>query len=144
MPVNYLLPCTVSPSVPEGPTCAISPSSGSNVTVINPTVAILTTAPTAKLLPPFQPRGRIFYAMLLPGFLGIVLAAGSRPRALRLLGLMVVLGSSTLWIGACGGSNSSSQKNPGTPPGSYKVTVNATTNSTPQVTSSATFNVTVQ
>ena len=144
MPVNYLLPCTVSPVVSEGPTCAYSPSSGSGVTVINPTVAIVTIAPTAKLLPPFQPHGRVFYAMLLPGFLGIVLAAKSRPRALSLLGLIVVLGSSTLWLGACGGSNSSSQKNPGTPAGSYKVTVNATTTSTPPVTSSATFTVTVQ
>jgi hypothetical protein len=46
---------------------------------------------------------------------------------MRLLSLIMVLGVSTLWLGACGGGSNSSQKNPGTPAGSYQVTVNATT-----------------
>jgi subtilase family serine protease len=136
--------CTASPAVSEGPTCAFSPSGGQAVSVTNPTVAIVTVAPTAKLLPPFERHSTIFYAVLLPGVVGIVALAGSRPRALRLLALIVVLAFSTLWLGACGGSNNSSQKNPGTPAGSYKVTVNAATTSTPPITSSATFTVAVQ
>jgi hypothetical protein len=47
----------------------------------------------------------------------------------RLLGLIVVLGVSTLGLGACGGGGSSthSQGNPGTPAGNYQVTISATT-----------------
>jgi hypothetical protein len=39
---------------------------------------------------------------------------------------MLVLGFSTLWLGSCGGSSSSSTKDPGTPPGSYTITVQGT------------------
>jgi subtilase family serine protease len=142
LPLTYT--CTVSPSASEGPTCTFSPSSGQNVSVTNPTVAIVTIAPTANLSPPLGRRRGIFYAMLLPGLLGIALAAGSRTRALRLLGLIVVLGFSTLWLGACGGSSNNSQKNPGTPAGNYTVTVNATTGGASPLTAQAKFTVTVQ
>jgi len=77
--------------------------------------------------PPLGRGSDIFYALLLPGLFGIVFAAGSRTRIARLLSLIVVLGFSTLWLGACGGSSNSSQKNPGTPAGTYSVIVNATT-----------------
>jgi subtilase family serine protease len=141
IPLSYT--CSVTPAASEGPTCTFSPSAGQNVSILNPTVAIVTIAPTTKLYPPFKRRGPIFYAMLLPGVLGIALAAGSRPRGLRLLTLITVLGFSTLWLSSCGGS-SNTQKNPGTPPGSYKMTVNATTGGASPLTSSASFTVTVQ
>lgn len=144
LPLNYQTPCTVTPSLPEGPVCVFSPSGGQGVTVTNPTVAIVTVAPTAKLFPPLERRSRIFYAMLLPSLVGIVLATGSRPRAIRLLSLIVVLGCSTLWLGSCGGSNNSSQKNPGTPPNSYKVTINATTGGAAPLTAQTQFTVNVQ
>jgi subtilase family serine protease len=143
LPVTYT--CTVSPAASEGPTCVFSPSSGQAISVINPTVAIVTIAPTAKLHLPLLRGSRIFYAVLFPGVIGIALAAGSRTRSLRLLALIAVLSLSTLGLSACGGSSNNTQKNPGTPPGSYKVTVNATTTtSTPAVTSSTSFTVTVQ
>jgi hypothetical protein len=104
------------------------------------TMSIATTPPTGELRPIMGRGSRIFYALLLPGMFGIVFAGGSRTRAARLLGLIVVLSFSTLWMGACGGG-SSSQKNPGTPAGSYTVTVNATTGGTNPLTS--TFNVTL-
>jgi hypothetical protein len=65
----------------------------------------------------------------LPGLFGIAFGARARNRGARLLGLIVVLGFSTLGLGSCGSSNSSSggQSNPGTPAGSYTVIVNATT-----------------
>jgi hypothetical protein len=47
---------------------------------------------------------------------------------MRMLGLILVLGFSTLWLGSCGGTNSS-QKNPGTTPGSYTITINANSGS---------------
>ena len=49
---------------------------------------------------------------------------------MRLLGLIVVLGFSTLWLGSCGGSGGGGNTvppNPGTPAGTYTVTINATT-----------------
>jgi len=73
--------------------------------------------------------------------------AGSRTRGVRLLSLIVVLAFSTLWLGACGGGGSNTQKNPGTPPGDYVVTITATTGgSVPLTNASAplTFTLHVQ
>jgi hypothetical protein len=102
-----------------------------------------TTAPTAALQPS-DPGTRIFYAALLPGLLGIVVMAGSRParRGMRLLGFIIVLGFSTLWLGSCGGTASkSNSSNTGTPVGTYTVTVTGTSGAT---SSSATFQLVVQ
>jgi hypothetical protein len=60
-----------------------------------------------------------------------------------MLGLIMVLGFSTLWLGSCSGSNNGSSSNQGTPPNSYQFTVNATTGGTSPVTSSTTFTLTV-
>jgi hypothetical protein len=87
---------------------------------------VVTTAPTAKLQSAPGHGSRIFYAMLLTGVFGIVLADGARPRGARLLALICVLGFSTLWLGSCGGS-SSTQKNPGTTAGTYSIVVTAAT-----------------
>ena len=87
---------------------------------------IKTTAASGDLRRPFD-RQQIFYAVLLPGLFGIMFTFRSRKRALRgmrMLGLIMMLGFSTLWLGSCGGNNSS-QSNPGTPPGSYTITITA-------------------
>jgi len=87
---------------------------------------------------------RIFYAVLLPGLLGIMFTVGSRKhsmRGMRMLGLIVVLGVSTMWLGSCGGSSNNSQKNPGTPKGNYTITVGGTSGAT---TVTSTFKLTVQ
>lgn len=87
---------------------------------------ITTTAPTASLKRPLDRGTRIFYAALLPGLVGIMFTFGSRKRSLggmRVLGLILALGFSTLWLGSCGGSNNSSNKNGGTPKGTYTVVV---------------------
>ncbi len=92
---------------------------------------------------------RIFYAALLPGLLGIVFSAGSRKRRLqgiRLLGLLVILGGSTLWLASCGGSSASSSNNgggstQGTPAGTYTISVSGTSGSATATTS---FQVVVQ
>jgi hypothetical protein len=62
---------------------------------------------------------------------------------MRLLSLLVILSVSTLWLGACGGSSNSSQKNAGTPAGSYSLVVNATTGGPTPLTSNLTVNITV-
>ncbi len=111
--------------LPSESSCSFSPSQTTSVIAL--TMKIATTAPTAQLRPPLGRSSRIFYALLLPGLFGVVFATGSRTRTARLLSLIVVLGFFTLWLGACGGSSSSSQKNPGTPAGTYPITVSATT-----------------
>ncbi|MFY9909296.1 MAG: S53 family peptidase [Candidatus Sulfotelmatobacter sp.] len=94
------------------------------------TVALVTTPVTAKLNRPFG-RSRIFYAALLPGIFGLMFVR-PRMRSLRMLGLIMVLGFSTVWLGSCSGSKTSnvgpnSLSNGGTPPGNYSITINATT-----------------
>jgi hypothetical protein len=62
---------------------------------------------------------------------------------MRFLGLVLVLGFSTLWLASCGGGNSSSSgnSNPGTPKGSYTITVTGTAGS--EIATSS-FQLTVQ
>jgi subtilase family serine protease len=122
--------------------CQVSPGNGQPTNATAVSISFVTTPKTAQLTP-FGGR-RIFYAMLLPGLFGIVFAAGSRSRGARLLCLIVVLGFSTLWMGACGGSSNNVQKNPGTPPGMYPVTINATTGGTNPLTFSLPITLNVQ
>ena len=113
---------------------------------------ITTTAATASLLRPSNPAKPnhgtgIVFALLLPGMLGVVLTAGSRRslrswRGIRLLGLITLLGLSTLWLPSCGGSSGGSNSNPGTPKGTYTITVNATSTGAPTVSTS--FQLVVQ
>jgi len=124
LPISYT--CT---GLPAESSCTSSPGSNQPTTNSTPTITIGTTAATGQLRPPLGRSSRIFYAFLLPGLFGVVFAAGSRTRGLRLLGLIVVLGFSTLGLISCGGGGggSSGLSNPGTPTGSYTVTINATT-----------------
>ncbi len=136
--------CTGSPSLATAEiSCAISPGNGQPTNATAVTVTLTTTAPTAQLRPPLG-GSRIFFALLLPGLFGVVFVAGSRTRGLRLLSLIVVLGFSTLWLGSCGGSSSNtSPKNPGTPTGTYTVTISATTGGASPITNSnAPFTIT--
>jgi subtilase family serine protease len=110
------------------------------------TLTITTTAPSARLdKSPLGRSRRLFYALLLPGFLGLVVSAGSRKRTRRsmpLLSLIAILALSTLWMPACGGGSSSGgTSNPGTPAGTSSVTVTATAGS---LTHSAPVTLTIQ
>ncbi len=143
-PLTFTCSETTAPILSaSGSVCTVAPA---NPTAGPVTVNITTVAPTAQMHPP-QGTGRgIFFAALLPGLLGIVFTTGSRKRAargLRFLSLTVVLGFSTLWLASCS-SNSSSTHNPGTPAGSYPVTVNATTGGVNPITGSVTVTLVVQ
>jgi subtilase family serine protease len=134
-------PATLTESTCMGPVGAISASTPASF-------LITTTAATGKLQRPFE-RTRIFYAVLLPGLLGIVFTFGSSRRSrsgMRMLGMIMVLGFSTLWLGSCSGSNGGNNSNPGTPKGSYTITINATTGGADPVTAQppATFTLQVQ
>lgn len=133
-PVTY----TCSDPASESTCTATATSTGA-------TFLITTMAPSMAANQPLGHGARIFYAALLPGLLGIMLTVGSRKRSLRgmrLLGLIVALGFSTLWLASCGGS-SGGTKNPGTPKGAYTITVNATTGGANPVTGSTTFTLQV-
>ncbi len=144
LPLTY----TCASGLPSEAFCNFTPTGGTAVSTTAVTLNITTTAPTAQLHPPLERGNRIFYAMLLPGLFGILLVAGGSKRHSRLLGLIVVLGISTLWLGSCGGSSGGGgTKNPGTPAGTYPIVVNTTTGAPAggtALTGTFTVNLTVQ
>jgi len=136
-PVSYT--CSEPATLTES-TCNITPNA------TGATFVITTTAPSLARVQPAGRSTRIFYAAMMPGLLGIMFIAGSRKRsqhAVRVLGLIFMLGVSTIWMASCSGSNGGS-KNPGTPAGTYTITVNATTNGTNPLTAQTTLTLQVQ
>jgi subtilase family serine protease len=142
VPITYTCTDPAPQSLCTGPAGATSLTSAS--------FTITTTAPTAELRRPFDRGSGIFLAALLPGLLGILFTVGSRKpgsrlRGMRMLGLILALGFSTLWLGSCGGSSSNGGGgNGGTTPGSYTVTISATTGGASPVTSTTTVTLSVQ
>jgi pseudomonalisin len=103
------------------------------VSATSETLTITTTAASTGLnRSPFGGSNGIFYALLLPGVLGLMVSAGNRKRRWRGgMGLVVVL-ALTLWAPGCGGGSSGGgggTNNPGTPAGTTSVTVTATAGS---------------
>ena len=139
------LPLTYSCSgLPSESTCNFSPSSKSSQASV--TLTITTTAPTGKLQNPLTRGTGFFYAVLFPGLVGLAVTIGGRRRslsAMRMLVLITLLSLSALWMASCGGS-SSSNSNPGTPAGSYPITVNATTGGASPIQNSFKFTLSVQ
>lgn len=126
--------CTL---VLAGATCSTAPTSG------GVTVMVTTTAPSSDLVLPGRGSG-MFYAMLLPGLFGVVLV-GLRKRTYRgmhVITLLLILGLSTLWMGACGGgpSGGSGGGGGGTPTGSTQFTVTGISG-TITVTQTVTVNI---
>ena len=135
--------------LPTASNCLFTPGTMNTATTQSTTLTltIQTTAPTARLQRPLDRGMRIFYAVLLPGLFGIVFTFSARKRSygtVRMLALVIGLGFSTLWMASCGGtSGGGSNSNPGTPVGSYPITVNATTGGANPITSSLAFTLTV-
>ncbi len=121
------LTCTVTPAGARIPTCSFNPASvagGSGTS----TLTVATTAATTASLTPHS-RGA-FYAMWLPiGGLAL-LGAGFSSRKRRLLCFLLgcLMFSGLVFMAACGGSSSSGGGGgtPGTPAGTYTVTVTGT------------------
>jgi len=135
---NQALSYTCS-GLPSEANCSFSAGS------LSTTLTITTTA-ASELRNPFGRSQRIFYALWLPGLMGLMLPAGKRKRAWRimlLLSLFAVLAGSTLWMMACGGGSGGSS-NPGTPTGNSTVTVTATTSGTNPLSHTIQIPVTVQ
>jgi subtilase family serine protease len=111
-------------TLPSETTCTFA-SAGAN----SETLTISTTPASRLWEGPFGHRGSIFYALLLPGVMGLVLPSGKRKLSWQsLLPLLVVLGALMLWIPGCGGGGGGGgNHNPGTPTGSSTVTITALT-----------------
>jgi hypothetical protein len=95
---------------------------------------------------PLQHTRGLFYALVIPGFLGLVLSKGSRKqtrRGVRLISFIAVLALFALWMAACGGGGSSTPSNPGTPTGTSSVTVTAATGGTTSLMHSVTPPITL-
>jgi Pro-kumamolisin, activation domain/Bacterial Ig-like domain (group 3) len=131
--------------LPSGATCAFAAASATTETF-----TISTTAPTAKLdRDPLRRNQQLFYAFLLPGFLGLVTMGGVRRKNWVLLALLLV--SLVLLLPACGGGGSGSNGNGngnggggGTPTGTNNVTVTATTSGAAPLSHQVTVTLTVQ
>lgn len=123
--------------LPAGTTCTFGTVNSSNQS----TLTIATTAVAYSRRPALGPHQGLFYAILLPGLMGIV-TLGRHTRkltVLRALGLIAALSLATVWLGCS--SSSSSSKTPGTPEGKYPITVSATSGT---LKASAVFTLTVQ
>ena len=130
----------VCSGLPTLATCLFSAASSTteNVTI--------TTLASARLQPnPFRSSG-IFYAMLLPGLLGLVVPFSGRKRNWRGIMLIAVLAITLLWMPACGGgsSGSSTSQNTGTPTGTSTVTITASTSGAGGLSHSVTITLNVQ
>jgi hypothetical protein len=140
------LTCSVAPAATRGPTCGFNPASVAGGSGTSTLMVSTTAATTASLAP--HATG-LFYAMLLPiGGLAI-LGTGITSRRKKLWGFLLgcLLFSSLIILPACGGGSSSGGGgnggggHPGTPAGTYTVTVTGTSGS---LTHTATASVTVQ
>jgi uncharacterized repeat protein (TIGR03803 family) len=122
------LTCSVQPAPTLAPTCSLS--SGSVTPGTPATLTVGTTGPTAALLPSRAGSG-LLYALCLP-LIGLVvtgLGLGSDQRnrkgKLTSAALVCMLFASLVFQVACGGgsSNGSGGGHPGTPAGTYTITI---------------------
>jgi len=144
------LTCSVSPTPSLAPGCSFSPNSVTpsvNGTVTS-TLSISTTAATAFLTHPSAANGNsLFYALAfpVPGILMLGATVGSRSTKRKLLGFFAgfLFLAVITWLSGCGGGGGSQNGgNPGTPAGSYTITVNASVGSS--ILHSTTVTLTVQ
>ncbi|MGC2182731.1 MAG: IPT/TIG domain-containing protein [Terriglobales bacterium] len=119
---------SITPTVTRAPACSFNPSSvpgGSGTS----TLTVSTTAATTASVSPS--RG-IFYAMWLPigGLALLGQGFGSRRKKLLAVLLLFLMLSGLIFMAACGGGSSSGGNgHPGTPAGTYTVTISATSGS---------------
>jgi len=119
---------SITPTVTRTPVCSFSPSSvpGGSGTA---TLTVSTTAPTTASVA--SSRG-IFYAMWLPigGLALLGQGFGSRRKKLLAVLLLFLMLSGLIFMAACGGGSSSGGTGrPGTPAGTYTLTISATSGS---------------
>ena len=137
---NVTFTCTGAPSEA---TCTVSPnpltvgSSATNVTVTVTTTAASVSAPRSRPFPPVLPlspvRGMLMLALVLAAMAWAV-GRRNQPGVSRWQSRMALLAAGlllTLALAGCGGEKSSANvtHNPGTPAGTYTLTVTGSTGS---------------
>jgi len=124
--------------LPSESTCSFAAASATSETI---TIATTAASSRASL---FE-RSSILYATLFPGLFGVViLAADSKKRKLRILGLLAVLVVFMLVMSSCGtmgSTTTTTHHDPGTPIGQTTPTVTATASG---ITHTITINLNVQ
>jgi hypothetical protein len=110
---------------PEATCSPVSASGKGPTTVVSTNITVSTMGPHTVTL-----RGndqRVYYAVLLGSGLpfGIFFVAATRRRRWSILALMMLL-ALIVAVPACGGGGSSHHQDPGTPAGTYTITVTAT------------------
>lgn len=120
-------------TLPSMATCSFSPASvtPSGGTAVTSTLTVATAAASAMLSPerPFGPSSPWFPAggLAIAGVMSLAVAPGKMRRwnrQLRLLSWGFLLASLSLAVAGCGGGNST-PSNPGTPAGTYTISVSA-------------------
>lgn len=127
--------------LPSEATCSPASATGQGpTTVVNTNIIVSTMGPHTVMLRGDEPR--VYYAVLFGSGLpfGIFFVASSRRRRWSILALMMLL-ALIVAVPACGGGGPSHHQDPGTPIGTYTVTVTATAGSLSQQGS---FTLTVQ
>jgi hypothetical protein len=131
--------------LPSEATCSSASATGKGpTTVVNTSITVTTTAAHTTML--HSNEQRYYYAALLGAGLplaGVFVLGGSRRRRWgTFIGCMMLL-TFFIFLPACGGGSGASRhvQDPGTPAGTYSVTVTATAGS---LTEQGTFNLTVQ
>jgi hypothetical protein len=118
--------------LPAEATCSAASATGQGpTTVVNTNIIVSTMGPHTVMLRANEPR--VYYAVLLGSGLpfGIFFVASSRRRRWSILAFMMLL-ALIVALPACGGGGPSHHQDPGTPIGTYTVTVTATAGSLTQ------------
>jgi uncharacterized protein (UPF0548 family) len=155
---NGTVTITVTPEPPTGfaptvnVTCTGAPSeatctlSSPSLVLNGPQTTTLTVSTTAAhSMAERAPMGALIpFGLFVPVACAFGFAASRKHarRGLGWLGLTLLLTASTLWLSGCGGSSSS--KDPGTPAGTYTLTVTVTSNAAPTFTQTQKVTLTVQ
>ena len=120
---------------PSKATCTLSSSSVTPGSSTTATLTISTTASAAQALPAIASPGGTYYAFWLPilgtGIFGMLLPGlGVRRKKIGVAGLLAFLCLILMLMPACaGGTGISQPKTPGTPAGTYTLTVTGTSSS---------------
>ena len=128
--------------MPAHSACTFSPASGAPTGgILNATLTITTQSPTLARLSPGLP-GTAALALALPVF-GIILAGKRSRRSWKAYAVLAPVMVAGFLLAGCGSVSSSHGGTPGTPPGTYSITV-AATGGNPSVTHIQTLVLKVQ
>ncbi|HVI06756.1 MAG TPA: FG-GAP-like repeat-containing protein [Candidatus Binatia bacterium] len=136
-PSSVSLTCAASPAVTPAVTCSLgSITSGQGVG--SATLTVSTTGPHSALVPGQERTGRLLmYALLLPGLFlcGAGINKPNRRKFLAFAFVCLILTGCMFQAACSSGSSSTTNNSPGTPAGTYTVTVTGNASGVQQTTS---------